>query len=128
MSSITIRNLDDKLQASLRMRAVLHGLSMAHEDKAKDQVYDVVVGDRTTLNQLFAALRDALNTSGVSPTAQPSYRDFRAGDVRPQPGRNWQGSTSVGLCAYTPNYRWDTRRHALVCRALRPDAMNREIF
>ncbi len=28
MSSITIRNLDDKLKASLRLRAARHGLSM----------------------------------------------------------------------------------------------------
>lgn len=51
-------------------------------DEAKDQVYNVAVGDRTTLNQLFAALRDALQADGVSPATQPSYRDFRAGDVR----------------------------------------------
>jgi UDP-N-acetylglucosamine 4-epimerase len=57
-------------------------LAACAADEANDQVYNVAVGDRTTLNQLFAALRDALNTSGVSPTTQPSYRDFRAGDVR----------------------------------------------
>ena len=51
-------------------------------DEAKDQVYNVAVGDRTTLNQLFAALRNALQGNGVSPSTQPSYRDFRAGDVR----------------------------------------------
>ena len=31
MSSITIRNLDENLKASLRMRAALHGLSMEQE-------------------------------------------------------------------------------------------------
>lgn len=31
MSSITIRNLDDKLKARLRMRAASHGLSMEQE-------------------------------------------------------------------------------------------------
>ncbi len=57
-------------------------LAACSEDKAKDQVYNVAVGDRTTLNQLFAALRNALQTDGVDPATQPSYRDFRAGDVR----------------------------------------------
>jgi UDP-N-acetylglucosamine 4-epimerase len=57
-------------------------LAATAADEAKDQVYNVAVGDRTTLNQLFAALRDALQVDGVSPAAQPSYRDFRAGDVR----------------------------------------------
>jgi plasmid stability protein len=31
MSSITVRNLDDKLKASLRLRAARHGLSMEQE-------------------------------------------------------------------------------------------------
>lgn len=57
-------------------------LAACASDEAKDQVYNVAVGDRTTLNQLFAALREALQNDGVSPDTQPSYRDFRAGDVR----------------------------------------------
>ncbi len=57
-------------------------LAATAADESKDEVYNVAVGDRTTLNQLFAALRDALQNDGVSPATQPSYRDFRAGDVR----------------------------------------------
>ena len=57
-------------------------LAACAPEKACDQVYNVAVGDRTTLNQLFAALRDALKAEGVNPAAQPSYRDFRSGDVR----------------------------------------------
>ncbi|MEI8303982.1 MAG: NAD-dependent epimerase/dehydratase family protein [Burkholderiales bacterium] len=57
-------------------------LAACAADEAKHQVYNVAVGDRTTLNQLFAALRDALQNDGVSSDTQPSYRDFRAGDVR----------------------------------------------
>jgi UDP-N-acetylglucosamine 4-epimerase len=47
-----------------------------------NQVYNVAVGDRTTLNTLFALLRDNLSTHGVSADTQLVYRDFRAGDVR----------------------------------------------
>lgn len=57
--------------------------------EAKDQVYNVAVGDRTTLNQLFSALRDSLTQQVIASeakqsiaSAQPRYRDFRAGDVR----------------------------------------------
>lgn len=57
-------------------------LAATAKDEAKNQVYNVAVGDRTTLNQLFATLRDGLQNDGVSPATQPSYRDFRAGDVR----------------------------------------------
>ncbi|MES9993927.1 MAG: NAD-dependent epimerase/dehydratase family protein [Candidatus Thiodiazotropha sp.] len=51
--------------------------------EATDQVYNIAVGDRTTLNQLFTKIRDILAES--FPQLQqitPSYRDFRPGDVR----------------------------------------------
>lgn len=51
-------------------------------DEAKNQVYNVAVGDRTTLNNLFNAIKAALNENGVKYTKEPVYRDFRAGDVR----------------------------------------------
>ncbi|QIC65933.1 NAD-dependent epimerase/dehydratase family protein [Acinetobacter schindleri] len=51
-------------------------------DEAKNQVYNVAVGDRTTLNELFNAIKAALNENGVTYTKEPVYRDFRAGDVR----------------------------------------------
>jgi UDP-N-acetylglucosamine 4-epimerase len=64
-------------------------LAATAADEVKDHVYNVAVGDRTTLNQLFAALRDSLAHQVISSeakqsiaSAQPSYRDFRAGDVR----------------------------------------------
>ncbi|EEY95103.1 NAD-dependent epimerase/dehydratase family protein [Acinetobacter johnsonii] len=53
-----------------------------HDDEAKNQVYNVAVGDRTTLNDLFNAIKAALNENGVIYTKEPVYQDFRAGDVR----------------------------------------------
>lgn len=50
--------------------------------EARNQVYNMAVGDRTTLKELFALLRDHLVPYGVAPSAEPTYRDFRAGDVR----------------------------------------------
>ena len=49
---------------------------------ARNQVYNVAVGDRTTLNTLFALLRENLSAHGVKADVQPHYRDFRSGDVR----------------------------------------------
>ena len=54
----------------------------AQNDEAKNQVYNVAVGDRTTLNDLFNAIKTALNENGVTYTKEPVYREFRAGDVR----------------------------------------------
>ncbi len=55
----------------------------AQSADAVNQVYNVAVGERTSLNDLFAQLRSKLlprypHLQG----AQPVYRDFRAGDVR----------------------------------------------
>ncbi|MCG3843661.1 Vi polysaccharide biosynthesis UDP-N-acetylglucosaminuronic acid C-4 epimerase TviC [Psychrobacter sp. Ps1] len=57
-------------------------LAATANDEAKNQVYNVAVGGRTTLNTLFSALREHLIANGVSYTQDPVYRDFRAGDVR----------------------------------------------
>jgi UDP-N-acetylglucosamine 4-epimerase len=58
------------------------GVGAAAATGAAASVYNVAVGERSSLNQLFASIRDALAGEGVSASVQPSYRDFRAGDVR----------------------------------------------
>ena len=52
------------------------------DDAVKNQVYNVAVGDRTTLNDLYRAIQAALAENGVNYTKDAVYRDFRAGDVR----------------------------------------------
>ncbi|MDD2728583.1 NAD-dependent epimerase/dehydratase family protein [Malikia sp.] len=49
---------------------------------ARNQVYNVAVGDRTSLNQLFDALKQALAANGIAYGKNALHRDFRAGDVR----------------------------------------------
>ena len=49
---------------------------------ARNQVYNVAVGDRTTLNDLFAAIQAALQVNDINHSKAPVYREFRAGDVR----------------------------------------------
>ena len=49
---------------------------------AKNQVYNVAVGDRTTLNELFESINSALANNTVVYSKQPIHRDFREGDVR----------------------------------------------
>ena len=49
---------------------------------ARNQVYNVAVGGRTTLNDLYGALQAALAANGVQYIRPPIYRDFRSGDVR----------------------------------------------
>lgn len=74
----------------------------ASDSAAVNQVYNVAVGDRTTLNHLFEALRTNLAPYGVSPDVQPNYRDFRAGDVRHSQA---DVSKATLLLGYAPTHR-----------------------
>jgi UDP-N-acetylglucosamine 4-epimerase len=57
-------------------------LAATAPDEAKDQVYNVAVGDRTTLNDLYASIKASLVSGGIQVSADPVYRGFRSGDVR----------------------------------------------
>ncbi|MBU3918009.1 NAD-dependent epimerase/dehydratase family protein, partial [bacterium] len=65
---------------------------------AADQVYNVAVNDRTTLNSLFEMLRDNLQTFGVPSIIQPVYREFRSGDVR-------HSQADIGKAQHLLNYK-----------------------
>ena len=67
--------IDNAVQANL-----LAATSISKE--AKGEVYNVAVGDKTTLNQLFQLIRERLAGIGVNQQIVPIYRDFREGDVR----------------------------------------------
>lgn len=49
---------------------------------AVNQIYNVAVSGRTTLNQLFSALKNTLLESNVLYVKKAIYREFRPGDVR----------------------------------------------
>ncbi|MBK5206840.1 MAG: NAD-dependent epimerase/dehydratase family protein [Polaromonas sp.] len=70
--------------------------------EAVNQVYNVAVGDRTTLNQLYEQLH--LNLLPSYPHLQgvrPVYRDFRAGDVRHSLANISKAATLLG---YRPTH------------------------
>lgn len=67
-------HIDNAVQANI--------LAALAPDSARTRVYNMAVGDRTTLKALFAAIRSALEANGVSYAREPEYRDFRPGDVR----------------------------------------------
>ena len=51
-------------------------------DEAQGEVFNVAVGERTSLAQLFALIRDGLRAHQVHYTREPSFTEFRPGDVR----------------------------------------------
>jgi UDP-N-acetylglucosamine 4-epimerase len=73
------------------------------KEEASGQVYNVAVGERTTLNQLYFHLRDSL--AGRFPClneAQPIYREFRSGDVCHSLADISKGKNLLG---YNPTHR-----------------------
>lgn len=55
--------------------------AVASED-VKNQVYNVAVGENTSLNQLFSLIKDTLLENNIQVFLEPVKRDFREGDVR----------------------------------------------
>jgi UDP-N-acetylglucosamine/UDP-N-acetylgalactosamine 4-epimerase len=68
---------------------------------ALNQVYNVAVGDRTTLNDLFKSIKATLAQNGVCYNKNAVYRDFRAGDVRHSQA---DISKITKLLGYEPDY------------------------
>jgi UDP-N-acetylglucosamine/UDP-N-acetylgalactosamine 4-epimerase len=72
---------------------------------AINQIYNVAVGDRTTLNELYLVLRE--NLTKLYPElvyAKPIYRDFRVGDVRHSLADITKAKNLLG---FVPGYRVD---------------------
>lgn len=72
---------------------------------ARNQVYNVAVGDRSTLNLLFRTLKEALAQNGIEYAQLATYREFRAGDVRHSQA---EISKAANLLSYRPQYRFAT--------------------
>ncbi|GGW62760.1 NAD-dependent epimerase/dehydratase family protein [Alishewanella tabrizica] len=68
----------------------------------RSEVFNVAVGDRTTLNQLFSAIKQSLQQHNVHYDKPAVYRDFRSGDVRHSQA---DISKANKLLGYQPEYR-----------------------
>ncbi len=66
--------VDNAVQANL--------LAATSLEKSKGEVYNVALNSRTTLNQLFVAIREELDSLSIGGTRRLEYRHFRPGDIR----------------------------------------------
>jgi UDP-N-acetylglucosamine 4-epimerase len=68
--------VDNAVQANLLA-------ATTHKEDAIDQVYNVAVGEQTSLNRLYDFLKDAIEKKFPQLNiAEPNYSDFRRGDIR----------------------------------------------
>jgi UDP-N-acetylglucosamine/UDP-N-acetylgalactosamine 4-epimerase len=76
-------------------------LAATAEAKNKDNVFNVAISDRTSLNELFELINKNLMKNGVKTKAAPIYQEFRAGDVRHSQA---DISKAVKLLGYSPSH------------------------
>jgi UDP-N-acetylglucosamine 4-epimerase len=77
-------------------------LAATASDEAKDEVYNVAVGDRTTLNVLHKVIQFGLQKNNIKANSAPIFQDFRAGDVRHSKA---DVSKAVNNLGYEPEFR-----------------------
>lgn len=76
-------------------------LAATAEAKNKDNVFNVAISDRTSLNELFELINKSLMKNGVKTKGTPIYQEFRAGDVRHSQA---DISKAVKLLGYSPSH------------------------
>jgi len=77
--------------------------ALSDNEAALNHVYNVAVGERTTLRELFELLREFLSRRFPEVAAMaPQYADFRAGDVRHSQA---DVSKANRLLGYAPTHR-----------------------
>ena len=78
--------------------------ALTNRTEALNQVYNIAVGERTSLDELFVLLRDLLASHGIPvQSSRATYRDFRPGDVRHSEA---DISKAKRLLAYPVGTRW----------------------
>jgi UDP-N-acetylglucosamine 4-epimerase len=77
-------------------------LAATAPDAGKNQVYNVALGDRTSLNELFSSLSSALAVNNIDYKKSAIYQEFRAGDVRHSQADITKAQNLLG---YQPEFR-----------------------
>ncbi len=72
--------------------------ALTKNNQTINQVYNIAVGEQTSLNQLFNIIREGLN---LSFDIKPAYRAFREGDIKHSLADIEKAKTFLG---YRPNY------------------------
>ena len=66
-------HIENAVQANL--------LAALSKNKIKTSVFNIAYGERTTLNELYAMIKKILYERSIKKIKDPSYRDFRQGDI-----------------------------------------------
>ncbi|EAQ31896.1 NAD-dependent epimerase/dehydratase family protein [Idiomarina baltica] len=82
----------------------LNVLAATSDDSVKDEIYNMALGDRTTLNQLFRSIKLSLEKYGIAYSREPLFENFRRGDVKHSQA---EIQKSKQMLSYEPQVRVD---------------------
>lgn len=86
--------IDNVIQANI--------LAATSKEEAKGEIYNVALGDRTSLKELFAYIKEAIEERSSLDIPMPEFKDFRAGDVKHSLA---DISKAKSLLSYEPSIR-----------------------
>jgi UDP-N-acetylglucosamine 4-epimerase len=96
--------IENVIQANLLAATIGNDLMSGIENSSKafNQIYNIAVGDRTSLNDLYFFLKEnLLQKFSHLENSMPTYRDFRLGDVRHSQA---DISKAKDLLGYSPSH------------------------
>jgi UDP-N-acetylglucosamine 4-epimerase len=76
-------------------------LAATTTEKNKNNIFNVAIGDRTSLNKLLDLLKESLLNNGIKTQSTTIYQEFRVGDVRHSQA---DISKAIKLLGYAPYY------------------------
>lgn len=77
-------------------------LAATSNTEARNQIYNVALNERTSLNQLFSIIKSCLSDHSINYISNPIYRDFRNGDVLHSQANIEKAESQLG---YMPKYK-----------------------
>lgn len=77
-------------------------LAATAPESAKNEIYNVALGDRTSLNDLYQIIREILKSSGCKKESKVNYNNFRLGDVKHSQA---DISKAVDKLGYVPTHK-----------------------
>jgi UDP-N-acetylglucosamine 4-epimerase len=86
--------IENAIQANL--------LAATSNNDARNNIYNVALNERTSLNQLFSIIKNSLSNHEIIYIHGPAYQDFRSGDVRHSQADITKAQNQLG---YAPNYK-----------------------
>jgi len=76
-------------------------LAATAESECKNNVYNVAIGDRTSLSQLYNIIKKSLIQNGIQTQSDITYKEFRLGDVRHSQA---DISKAINMLGYKPSH------------------------